>query len=119
MTHDPKPGELGDRQVIPALLSLCVVSFLLLWLPALSPHYGFYSDEVYYLACADRLAFGYVDHPPLFVWLLRLHREVFGDSLLALRVLPSAVGATTVFLAGWMARRLGGAHGPRTWPFSP
>ena len=45
-------------------------ALLLLLLPSLSPHYGFYSDELYYLACARRPAFGYVDHPPLFVWLL-------------------------------------------------
>jgi 4-amino-4-deoxy-L-arabinose transferase-like glycosyltransferase len=57
-------------------------------LPSLTPHYGFYSDELYYLACTERLALGYVDQPPLFVWVLRLHRELFGDSLVALRVLP-------------------------------
>jgi hypothetical protein len=97
-----------ERRAALALASLSGLYFLVLWLPALSPHYGFYSDELYYLACADRPALGYVDHPPLFVWLLRLHRGIFGDSLLALRALPSAVGAATVFLAGWMARRLGG-----------
>jgi hypothetical protein len=75
---------------------------------SLTPHYGFYSDELYYLACTERLALGYVDQPPLFVWVLRLHRELFGDSLVALRVLPAAAGALTVFLTGWMARRLGG-----------
>ena len=90
----------------PAGLSL--VFFLVLWLPSLSPHYGFYSDELYYLACADRPALGYVDQPPLFVWLLGLHRAVFGDSQLALRALPAAAGALTAFLAGWMARRMGG-----------
>jgi len=100
-----------DRRATLALASLSGVYFLVLWLPALSPHYGFYSDELYYLACADRLALGYVDQPPLFVWLLRLHRGIFGDSLFALRALPSAVGAATVFLAGWMARRLGGGLG--------
>ena len=97
-----------DRRTILALASLSGVYFLVLWSPTLSPHYGFYSDELYYLACADRPALGYVDHPPLFVWLLRLHRGIFGDSLFALRALPSVVGAATVFLAGWMAQRLGG-----------
>jgi 4-amino-4-deoxy-L-arabinose transferase-like glycosyltransferase len=87
---------------------LALAFFLVLWLPSLSPHYGFYSDELYYLACADRPALGYVDQPPLFVWLLRLHRAVFGDSQLALRALPAAAGALTAFLAGWMARRMGG-----------
>lgn len=91
-----------------ALVGLAAAFFLVLWLPSLSPHYGFYSDELYYLACADRPALGYVDQPPLFVWLLRLHRELFGDSLLALRALPAGMGALTAFLAGWMARQLGG-----------
>jgi 4-amino-4-deoxy-L-arabinose transferase-like glycosyltransferase len=81
---------------------------VLLVLPSLSPHYGFYSDELYYLACTKRLALGYVDQPPLFVFVLRLHRELFGDSLVALRLLPAAAGALTVFLTGWMARRMGG-----------
>jgi hypothetical protein len=88
--------------------AMAVGFFLLMLLPSLSPHYGFYSDELYYLACARRLAFGYVDHPPLFVWLLRLHAALFGDSLFALRMLPAAAGAATAFLAGWMAGRLGG-----------
>jgi hypothetical protein len=96
-----------DRSTL-ALAGLATAYFLAIWLPSLSPHYGFYSDELYYLACADRLAFGYVDQPPFFVWWLRLHREIFGDSLLALRALPAGIGALTVFLAGWMARRLGG-----------
>lgn len=82
--------------------------FCVLWLPTLSPHYGFYSDELYYLACADRPAWGYVDHPPLFVMLLKGWRATFGDSLLALRALPAACGAATVFLTGWMAHRMGG-----------
>lgn len=86
-----------------------VAYFLFLLLPSLSPHYGFYSDELYYLACADRLAFGYVDHPPFFVWVLRLHREIFGDSLVALRALPVAAGTATALMAGAMARRMGGA----------
>jgi hypothetical protein len=99
---------MGDRST-GVLAAMAAAYFLFLLLPSLSPHYGFYSDELYYLACADRLAFGYVDHPPFFVLLLRLHRELFGDSLFALRALPAATGALTVFLTGWMARRMGGA----------
>ena len=84
--------------------------FGVLLLPSLSPHYGFYSDELYYLACTDRLALGYVDQPPFFVWVLRLHREIFGSSLIGLRVLPAASGALAVFLTGWMAGRMGGGR---------
>ncbi|MBW2385202.1 MAG: hypothetical protein JRG92_16340 [Deltaproteobacteria bacterium] len=75
--------------------------------PALSAlTLGFYSDELYYIACAGRPALGYVDHPPFSVIVLRLWMELFGDSLLVVRVLPAAAGAATAFLAGWMAGRL-------------
>jgi hypothetical protein len=74
--------------------------------------YGYFIDELYYLACSKRLAFGYVDHPPLSIWLLALSRGLFGDSLPALRLLPALAGAGTIFLSGRIARALGcGARG--------
>jgi 4-amino-4-deoxy-L-arabinose transferase-like glycosyltransferase len=90
------------------LAAMPAAFFVFLLLPSLSPHYGFYSDELYYLACAQRLAFGYVDQPPFFPFVLRVHSELFGQSLIALRLLPALAGALTVFLTGWMARRMGG-----------
>jgi len=69
--------------------------------------YGYFIDELYYIACARRLDFGYVDHPPLAPAILRLTLELFGDSLVAIR-LPSAVaGALTALATGWLAARLG------------
>lgn len=69
--------------------------------------YGYFIDELYYIACAKRLAFGYVDHPPLSPLLLRLMLATVGDSLLAIRVLPALAGAGSLFLTGLMARELG------------
>ncbi|MGE0455418.1 MAG: ArnT family glycosyltransferase [Vicinamibacteria bacterium] len=71
--------------------------------------YGYFRDELYYLACADHLAWGYVDHPPLSVALLYAVRSLLGDSLPAIRLLPALAHAFTVLLAGLMARELGGA----------
>lgn len=45
--------------------------------------YGYFRDEFYYIACSNNLAFGYVDHPPLAMLLLRGIRELFGDSIFA------------------------------------
>src|ERR1051325_3302981 len=70
--------------------------------------YGYFRDELYYIACGRHLAFGYVDQPPLSILLLRLSEALFGDSLFAIRVLPALAGAATVALTGLIARELGG-----------
>src|SRR5205807_6370606 len=73
--------------------------------------YGYFRDELYYIACSQHLAFGYVDLPPLSALLLRLSRLLFGDSLFAIRFLPAVAGAFSVALTGMIARELGG----RSW----
>jgi hypothetical protein len=72
--------------------------------------YGYFIDELYYIACAHRLDFGYVDHPPLSVALLRVDMALFGDGLVALRFPSAAAAALTAFLAGLLAARLGGGR---------
>lgn len=69
--------------------------------------YGIHGDELYYLACSDHLAWGYVDQPPLSLLLLHLQRTVFGDSLLSIRFLPALAGSLIVLLTGLLARRIG------------
>lgn len=88
-------------------LALIAAAKLLLQLLAVN-EYGYFRDELYYLASTEHLAWGYVDHPPLSIALLALVRAVFGDSLLALRIVPALAGVATVFLTGLLARRLGG-----------
>jgi len=73
--------------------------------------YGYFRDELYYIACSRHLAFGYVDMAPLCAWILRLQTAIFGYSLFALRLFPAIAGALTVALTGALARQLGG----RTW----
>jgi hypothetical protein len=70
--------------------------------------YGLFRDEFYYIACSNRLALGYVDQPPLSIYVLYLSRLLFGDSLFAIRLLPAFAGALTVFVTGLIARKLGG-----------
>jgi len=72
--------------------------------------YGIFRDELYYLACASHLDFGYVDHPPLSIAVLAGWRTLFGDGLAALRFLPAVAGSATVFLTGLIARELGGGR---------
>jgi 4-amino-4-deoxy-L-arabinose transferase-like glycosyltransferase len=70
--------------------------------------YGIFRDEFYYIACSHRLAAGYVDQPPLSIFLLAASRSLFGVSQFGLRILPSLAHAGVVFCAGLLALRLGG-----------
>jgi hypothetical protein len=39
--------------------------------------YGYFRDELYYIACGEHLAWGYVDHAPMVAWLVKLSRTLF------------------------------------------
>lgn len=69
--------------------------------------YGYFRDELYYIACGEHLDWGYVDHAPMVAWLVKLSGTLFGNSLFALRLFPAVAGAVKVFLTGLMARELG------------
>src|SRR5215469_10037487 len=109
------------REVIPAaiqkrsgseltLIVVFSVAALLIHLLT-NGRYGYFRDELYYIACARHLAFGYVDQPPLSILLLRLSQLLLCDSLFALRLLPALAGAAIIALTGIIARELGG----RSW----
>ncbi len=102
----------GDRATrtgrIPFVLGAIALAFFLL--PGILGPYGFFIDELYYLSCSERLAWGYVDHPPLSPFLLRLARSVLGDGLLALRIPAALAGALLVAGTCLLARRLGGGR---------
>lgn len=71
-------------------------------------HYGYFVDELYYLACADHLDWGYVDQPPLIASITKLTVLLLGNSLQAIRIVPALAGAGKVLLTGLIARELGG-----------
>ena len=72
-----------------------------------SARYGYFRDALYYLACADHLAFGYVDQPPLFPFLAWIGRHTLGTSLPALIFWPALAGAARILLVAVFARELG------------
>jgi 4-amino-4-deoxy-L-arabinose transferase-like glycosyltransferase len=77
---------------------------------AISARYGFHRDELYFLACARHLAWGYVDQPPLVPAVAWLATHTLGTSPTALRVFPALAGGATVFITALMARELGGGR---------
>src|SRR6516225_4478595 len=86
--------------------TLALVRILLYFLAA--PNYGYFRDELYYLACGEHPAWGYVDQPPLIGWVAWLLEHTVGTSLWALRLLPALSAAGTILLAGMLAREFGG-----------
>jgi Dolichyl-phosphate-mannose-protein mannosyltransferase len=94
------------RASIVLLLSLALAKLLIQF--AGINHYGFFRDELYYIACGEHLAWGYIDQPPLIALTAWFARHTFGESLFAVRLLPALAGAAVVFLTGWIAREFGG-----------
>lgn len=70
--------------------------------------YGYFGDELYYIACGKHLAWGYVDQPPLIAAIAWLVRKTIGDSLAAIRLLPALAGTAEVVMAARIAGELGG-----------
>src|SRR6516164_11318497 len=79
------------------VIILCIGAKLLIHLYA-GRHYGYFVDELYYLACSRHLDWGYVDQPPLIALITWIARMVVGDSLPAIRFLPALAGAVEVAL---------------------
>src|SRR4029077_20424270 len=74
-----------------AILAALAVAKLLLQFAGIR-NYGFFRDELYYMACGEHLAWGYVDQPPLIALIAWIARHTMGDSMLALRLLPALSG---------------------------
>jgi hypothetical protein len=73
-------------------------------------NYGYFRDELYFLACGDHLAWGYVDQPPAVAVLVKLSTTLFGSSLIGIHILPALAGALKIVLTGMMTRELGGGR---------
>jgi hypothetical protein len=89
-------------------LVLCLAGLKLVFHLVTSGRYGIFRDELYYLACAEHLDWGYVDQPPLIAFVAWIARHLFGDWLVGLRLVPALAGAATVWLTGKLAREMGG-----------
>jgi len=80
-------------------------------LVAVGGRYGYHRDELYFLRAGQELAFGYVDQPPLTPLLARVATELFGGSLVGLRLSSAVAAGLVVLLTGLIAREFGGGRG--------
>jgi hypothetical protein len=98
-TAEPRPAGPAAPAFAraPVLILASAVGALLL---LVNWRYGYFGDELYFLAAGRHLAWGYADQPPLLPLLARAMDTVAPGSVLALRI-PAALAAVgTVTLGG-------------------
>jgi len=66
---------------------------------------GLAADEAYYWTWGQALAWGYLDHPPLVAWLVRVSTALVGHSEIGVRALCVLLGALAVGALAWSSRR--------------
>ncbi|MBN1398976.1 MAG: glycosyltransferase family 39 protein [Bacteroidetes bacterium] len=96
------------KRSVNIILFFAVAKFLLQLIALFQPEYGLFRDELYYLACARHLDWGFVDHPPLSIAVLWTWTAVAGDSLVSLRIISALISTIPVALTGLITRQLGG-----------
>jgi 4-amino-4-deoxy-L-arabinose transferase-like glycosyltransferase len=72
--------------------------------------YGFHRDELATLDDARALAWGFVAYPPLTPFVARVALDLFGPSLVGLRLFSAAAQCAAMVLTGLMVRDLGGGR---------
>jgi hypothetical protein len=97
-----------SRFLNPERLMLFIFMVLKIVLTLLPISYGIFRDEFYYLSMSNRPGLGYVDVPPLTPFLLVINRSLFGDSMVALHLLPAISGALFICLVYRLVKTLGG-----------
>ncbi|MBE0642572.1 MAG: glycosyltransferase family 39 protein [Bacteroidetes bacterium] len=106
------PQTVSRVRVSAGMLAMLIgaAAVLLHALVAVFTPYGIFRDELYYIACSKRLAFGYVDHPPLSIVTLFVARNLLGDSMFAIRLVAALLSGLTTWLTGMIALRMGGSR---------
>jgi 4-amino-4-deoxy-L-arabinose transferase-like glycosyltransferase len=104
------PGDAPHRRTKLAGAVWWVAAGVVVLELAVSARYGFHRDELYFIACAHHLAFGYVDQGPLGPAVVRVAIDLFGTSPSAVRVFPALAGGALVIGTGLTTSALGGGR---------
>lgn len=91
------------------VLGVGAVSALVLLFSA--TRYGYFGDELYFLAAGRRLSFGYADQGPVLPFLAWLMDGLAPGSLVALRLPAIVLAVLAVVVSAQIAREFGGGRG--------
>jgi hypothetical protein len=100
--------ETGSRADALALVEIAAVVAVIHLLT--NNRYGFHRDELQFLSDARHLDWGFVAYPPLTPFVERIGLEIFGISLVGLRLFSVIAQAMAIVVTGLMARELGGGR---------
>lgn len=106
----PKKTGPGSFLKQPMAIAVGVAFVKLLLFAYIGNRYGYFRDELYFLACARHLAAGYPDHAPLSVYITSFSSTLFGESLYAIRLFPAFAGAFKIVITGLIVKEFGGRH---------
>lgn len=93
---------LSERAIV---LYFIIIKFIVCLFPY---EYGYFRDELYYIALSENLDIGYIDVPPIVPFLLAIIRVIFGTSYISLHLLPAISGAIVIWLVSLMVKEMGG-----------
>jgi hypothetical protein len=102
--HKRSPSFTGREPWL--ILGLATLAIHLL----LNGGYGIFRDELYFIVCGGRPAWGYVDQPPLIPLLAAWSHALFGNFLVGFRLVPALALSATVALSAEFARAVGGGR---------
>jgi 4-amino-4-deoxy-L-arabinose transferase-like glycosyltransferase len=108
--HDRVPDVSSPAPEIAWRPLAAVTGVLVVVLVALSGRYGYFRDELYFLACGRHLAWGYPDQPPGTPFLALVMNGIGRGSLYVFRLPATAAAAGVTLLTGLMAREFGGGR---------
>lgn len=87
------------------LLFFILIKFALCAFPF---EYGYFRDELYYIALSHHLGWGYIDVPPLLPFCIFLLRHTIGNSLFAIHLFSAMTGALVLIITWMIVKKMGG-----------
>lgn len=104
----PQQHERSTASIRWRIFALCVMLYAVLIRISFMGITDLIPEEAYYWNYAQRLDFGYLDHPPMVAWLIWLGTHAAGKTELGVRLLAMPLWAVTAFFTYGLAKNLFG-----------
>ena len=106
-------AERGPVGTVPAFARgpvIAVAAAVGVLLTAVSGQYGYFGDELYFIAAGNHLAWGYADQPPLLPLIALAMDTIAPGSVAVLRIPATLAIVAAVVLGALLAREFGGGR---------